>query len=83
MSKPNPLADYITSSINHFLTIHSWVSLTIRCFLMLISMMMVFNVTGACSKFPNDFAAAATRMLPRDVEFIIRPPPEQTFAFKL
>jgi len=70
MSKPNPLADYITTLVEPFPNRYTMGEYTIS-----VSPRADLDDDGvqrywrAFSKFPNDFAAALNRMLPRDVEF--------------
>jgi len=70
MSKPNPLADYITTLVEPFPNRYTMGEFTIT-----VTPRADLDDDGvqrywrAFSKFPNDFAAALNRMLPRDVEF--------------
>ena len=70
MSKPNPLADYITTLVEPFPNRYTMGEYTIS-----VSPRADLDDDGvqrywrAFSKFPNDFVAALNRMLPRDVEF--------------
>ena len=71
MSKPNPLADYITTLVEPFSNRYSvgeyTITVTPRADL---DDEGVNRYWRAFNKFPNDFAAALNRMLPKDVEFI-------------
>lgn len=71
MSKPNPLAEYITTLVEPFSNRHTRGEYTIS-----VAPRTDLDDEGverywrAFSKFPNDFASALNRMLPKDVEFI-------------
>tara|TARA_B100000902_G_scaffold316586_1_gene307943 strand:+ start:202 stop:459 length:258 start_codon:yes stop_codon:yes gene_type:complete len=71
MSKPNPLADYIVTLVEPLSHRHKVgeysITITPRNDL---DDDGVKRYWRAFSKFPNDFAAALNRMLPRDVQFV-------------
>ena len=71
MSKPNPLAEYISTLVEPFSHRYKEGEYTIT-----VAPRVDLDDEGvqrywrAFSKFPNDFAAALNRMLPRDVQFV-------------
>ncbi len=71
MSKPNPLADYITTLVEPFPSRYTMGEYTIA-----VTPRADLDDDGvqrywrAFSKFPNDFAAAAVSLLPKHVDFL-------------
>ena len=69
--KPNPLADYIQTLVEPFPSRR-----TVGEYSFSVTPRVDLDEDGelrywrAFRKFPNDFAAALNRMLPRDVEFV-------------